>query len=130
MCLNFCHLHRSYFSPSPQWTLSVCPGLYPCFPREQVDVLGHTVNIQLLPEMMKAGLIEEMMDDVMDSVHDTQEEEVDEEVQKVLLEVAGDEIAELPDAGVTKVEPAQTEEVRSLPDDTLNLIHVHLVVKH
>ena len=67
---------------------------------------------ELLAEMMKAGLIEEMMDDVMDSVHDTQEEEVDEEVQKVLLEVAGDEIAELPDAGVTKVEPEQTEQVR------------------
>lgn len=63
--------------------------------------------------MMKAGLIEEMMDDVMDSVNDTQEEEVDEEVEKVLLEVAGEEIAELPDAGRTKVEPEQTEEVRT-----------------
>lgn len=61
--------------------------------------------------MMKAGLIEEMMDDVMDSVNDTEEEEVDEEVEKVLLEVAGEQISELPDAGRTKVEPEKTEAV-------------------
>jgi charged multivesicular body protein 3 len=63
--------------------------------------------------MMKAGLIEEMMDDVMDSVNETEEEEVNEEVQKVLQEVAGDEIAQMPDAGRTKVKPEKTEEVCS-----------------
>jgi hypothetical protein len=67
----------------------------------------------LCAEMMKAGLIEEMMDDVMDGVNETEEDEVDVEVQKVLQEVAGEEIAELPDAGRTKVEPEKTEEVRT-----------------
>jgi hypothetical protein len=67
--------------------------------------------MRCVAEMMKAGLIEEMMDDVMDGVNETEEEEVDEEVAKVLQEVAGEEIAKLPDAGRVQVEPEKTEEV-------------------
>lgn len=62
--------------------------------------------------MMKAGLIEEMVNDVMEDVSDAQEEAVDEEVAKVLQEVAGDVIEKLPDAGRVKVEPEKTEEVK------------------
>jgi len=61
--------------------------------------------------MMKAGLIEEMVNDVMEDVSDAKEEEIDEEVAKVLQEVAGDVIETLPDAGQTQIEPEKTEEV-------------------
>jgi hypothetical protein len=64
-------------------------------------------------EMMKAGLIEEMMDDVMDGVNQTEEEDVDVEVAKVLQEVAGEVVAELPAAGKTQIEAEKTDEVRS-----------------
>ena len=67
-------------------------------------------------EMMKAGLIEDMVDDAMDDITDAQEEDVDEEVEKVLHEVAGEQVAALPQAGTARVsaqEVAQmTEEVR------------------
>jgi hypothetical protein len=46
---------------------------------------------------------------------DTEEDVVDEEVQKVLLEVAGDAVAALPQAGTVKVEKPEavkTEEVK------------------
>ena len=66
--------------------------------------------------MMKAGLIEGMMDDAMEDVGGAEEEDVDEEVQKVLLEVAGEDAVSLPAAGKARVsaqEVAQmTEEVR------------------
>ena len=69
-------------------------------------------------EMMKAGLIEDMVDDAMDDITDAQEEDVDEEVEKVLHEVAGEQVAALPQAGTARVsaqEVAQmTEEVRVL----------------
>jgi Snf7 len=63
--------------------------------------------------MMKAGLIEEMMDDTMDTANDLEEEEVDGEVEKVLQEVAGEQLAKLPNAGRTAVaaEKLKTEEV-------------------
>eukprot|EP00892_Ulva_mutabilis_P008718 jgi/Ulvmu1/6218/UM028_0074.1 len=68
---------------------------------------------EMAKEMMKAGLIEEIVNDVMEDVSDAQEEEVDEEVAKVLQEVAGDVIETLPDAGKTKVEPEKTEEEKA-----------------
>lgn len=49
---------------------------------------------------------------------DAAEEDIDEEVQKVLHEVAGDAVAEMPQAGTTKVaaqEAEKTEAVRTLP---------------
>lgn len=67
-------------------------------------------------EMMKAGLIEEMVDDVMDDVAGADEEEVDEEVEKVLHEVAGESLAKLPQAGTSvpaTAEQEKTEEVRA-----------------
>lgn len=75
----------------------------------------HSYCLRFDVEMMKAGLIEEMVNDVMEDVSDAQEEEVDEEVAKVLQEVAGDVIEKLPDAGRVKVEPEKTEEVRVQP---------------
>lgn len=54
------------------------------------------------------------MEDTLDSTNDLQEEEVDGEVEKVLQEVAGEELAKLPNAGRTSVaaEPEKSEEVR------------------
>jgi hypothetical protein len=67
-------------------------------------------------EMMKAGLIEEMVDDVMEDVGGAEEEDVDGEVQRVLQEVAGETLAKLPQAGAARAEAekasTKTEEVR------------------
>jgi charged multivesicular body protein 3 len=64
--------------------------------------------------MMKAGLIEEMVDEAMDTAAGAEEVEVDAEVEKVLQEVAGEQLAKLPSAGRTEVaaEPEKSEEVR------------------
>lgn len=55
-------------------------------------------------EMMKAGLIEEMISDAIDSAvgGENEEEETEEEVQKVLDEIALDMTANLPAAQVRK----------------------------
>lgn len=51
-------------------------------------------------EMIKAGVIEEMVTDSLDSVLDSEdiEEETEEEVEKVLTEIAGETAAQLPEA--------------------------------
>ncbi|TYI62400.1 hypothetical protein E1A91_D10G240900v1 [Gossypium mustelinum] len=51
-------------------------------------------------EMIKAGVIEEMVNDALDSALDSEdiEEETEEEVDKVLSEIAGETAAELPEA--------------------------------
>jgi hypothetical protein len=52
--------------------------------------------------MMKAGLIEEMMNDALDSALDTEEmeEETEEQIQRVLAEIVGETSAALPQAQV------------------------------
>ncbi|KAK5795110.1 hypothetical protein PVK06_036367 [Gossypium arboreum] len=51
-------------------------------------------------EMIKAGVIEEMVNDALDSALDSEdiEEETEEEVDKVLSEIAGETAAQLPEA--------------------------------
>ncbi|KAB2063475.1 hypothetical protein ES319_A10G218300v1 [Gossypium barbadense] len=51
-------------------------------------------------EMIKAGVIEEMVNDALDSALDSEdiEEETEEEVDKVLSEIAGETVAQLPEA--------------------------------
>ncbi|XP_012456871.1 vacuolar protein sorting-associated protein 24 homolog 1 isoform X2 [Gossypium raimondii] len=51
-------------------------------------------------EMIKAGVIEEMVNDALDSALDSEDIEVEteEEVDKVLSEIAGETAAELPEA--------------------------------
>jgi hypothetical protein len=68
-------------------------------------------------EMLKAGVIEEVMSDELDSALDNDdiEEEIEEEVDKVLSELAGETAAQLPAAArrehATKQADAQTEPV-------------------
>jgi len=68
--------------------------------------------MEMSREMMKAGLIDEMMGDAMDSTMDTEdmEEETDEEVNRVLAEIAGETLAKLPAAQRTKVAQTAKEE--------------------
>ncbi|KAE9620580.1 hypothetical protein Lal_00019802 [Lupinus albus] len=51
-------------------------------------------------EMTKAGVIEEMVNDAVDSALDSEdiEDEIEEEVDKVLTAIAGETVAQLPDA--------------------------------
>mmetsp|Transcript_23 Transcript_23/g.43 ORF Transcript_23/g.43 Transcript_23/m.43 type:complete len:214 (-) Transcript_23:765-1406(-) len=68
--------------------------------------------MEMSKEMMKAGIIEEMMSDTLDSALDTEdmEEETEEQVNKVLAEIAGETAAALPSAQKTKVPHAAEEE--------------------
>lgn len=74
-----------------------------------------------LPEMAKAGLIEEMMNDAIDSALGDEdiEEETDAEVEKVLQEVAGETLAALPAARArpvsNKQQPMITAAAAALP---------------
>ena len=54
--------------------------------------------------MMKAGLIDEMVNDALDSALDTEdmEEETEQEIEKVLAELAVDTAAALPSAKVRR----------------------------
>lgn len=63
-------------------------------------------------EMMKAGLISEMMDDMIDSAVDTDdiEEETEVEVQRVLDEIAGETMERMPTASAKKEQDAPLEE--------------------
>ncbi|XP_058808359.1 charged multivesicular body protein 3 [Phymastichus coffea] len=81
-----------------------------------------TTMRDLSKEMMKAGIIEEMMDETMDSMEDSEEveEAADEEVDKILWEVtagqmgrAPDVITEIPGASASKEE----EPAEELSDD-------------
>ncbi|CAA6666564.1 unnamed protein product [Spirodela intermedia] len=55
---------------------------------------------ELGKEMTKAGVIEEMVNDAVDMALDSEdmEEEIEEEVDKVLAAIAGETVAQLPDA--------------------------------
>jgi charged multivesicular body protein 3 len=70
--------------------------------------------------MMKAGLIEEMMNDALDSALDTEEmeEETEEQIQRVLAEIVGETSAALPQAQKNKV-PARgkQQESQKEPDE-------------
>lgn len=70
--------------------------------------------------MMKAGLIEEMVEDVMDDVMDSEdlEEETEKEVDRILMEVTGETLAQLPQASNRPTaQPAAVEE-EQVEDDT------------
>lgn len=81
---------------------------------------------QMSREMAKAGVIDEMMEDTLDSALDTEdmEEETEEEVDKVLSELAVDDIASMARAGAVpraqraRQQPVQPEEQT---DDTESL---------
>ncbi|KAL4452152.1 hypothetical protein ABPG75_007814 [Micractinium tetrahymenae] len=62
----------------------------------RVPQLSRTMA-EMSREMAKAGIIDEMMSDAMDSVMDGEdlEEETEEQVDKILLEVAGETLAQM-----------------------------------
>lgn len=68
--------------------------------------VAHTMQ-ELSKEMMKAGIIEEMLDETMDSFEDTEEmeEAAQSEIDKVLYEITKGEIGKAP-------EPPISEEIR------------------
>ncbi|XP_014218195.1 charged multivesicular body protein 3 [Copidosoma floridanum] len=76
---------------------------------------------ELSKEMMKAGIIEEMMDETLDSIEDSEELEdaADEEVDKILWEVTAGQMGKAPDV-VTETPGASTskeDEVEEVSDD-------------
>lgn len=73
---------------------------------------------EMSKEMAKAGLIDEMMNDALDSALDNEdiEEETDAEVEKVLLEVAGETMAQLP-AAKARPAPVAAEPVEAVQED-------------
>mmetsp|Transcript_1909 Transcript_1909/g.6788 ORF Transcript_1909/g.6788 Transcript_1909/m.6788 type:complete len:260 (+) Transcript_1909:485-1264(+) len=86
---------------------------------------------ELSKEMMKAGVIEEMVADAMDGVLDSEdlEEETEEEVQKVLAELAGETVAELPAASRTQPaapEPVAAEEEEEEDDAEMEALQARL----
>ncbi|KAK1411946.1 hypothetical protein QVD17_32825 [Tagetes erecta] len=78
-------------------------------------------------EMIKAGVIEEMVNDAVDSALDSDdiEDEIEEEVDKVLTAIAGETAAQLPEASRKErlKQPANTEEE---DDDDLEELRLRL----
>lgn len=65
--------------------------------------VAHTMQ-ELSKEMMKAGIIEEMLDETMDSFEDTEEleEAAQTEIDKVLYEITKGEIGKAPEPPVSE----------------------------
>ncbi|EIE18608.1 Snf7-domain-containing protein [Coccomyxa subellipsoidea C-169] len=79
---------------------------------------------QMSKEMMKAGILDEMMSDMMDSTMDEDiEEETEEEVDKVLMEIAGETLEQLAGSAAPrqkqKVKVTQAAEVAPEEDEAL-----------
>merc|ERR1719232_655226 len=68
-------------------------------------------TMEMSKEMMKAGIIEEMMEDTMESITDADdmEEEANEEIDKVLYELTAGKLGEAP-AAVKDTLPAPVAE--------------------
>uniref|UniRef100_A0A7S0RQB4 Charged multivesicular body protein 3 n=1 Tax=Chlamydomonas leiostraca TaxID=1034604 RepID=A0A7S0RQB4_9CHLO len=75
--------------------------------------------VEMSKEMMRAGLIDEMMSDTLDSAMDTEdmEEETEEEISKVLDSIIGDTVKAMPAAGKAKLPQQQAAEEEEEPDD-------------
>lgn len=69
---------------------------------------------EMSKEMMKAGIIEEMLDDTMETLEDDDlEEEADEEVDKVLFELTAGELGRAPEAVDDSLPAFETEGARA-----------------
>nr|CAG4635095.1 EOG090X0EF4 [Alona affinis] len=77
---------------------------------------------ELSKEMMKAGIIEEMMQDTMESLEDTEEleEAAQEEVDKVLWEITAGQLGKAP-AAVTDSLPVRPQASAAVEDDEEDL---------
>ncbi|XP_051176372.1 charged multivesicular body protein 3 [Leptopilina boulardi] len=67
---------------------------------------------ELSKEMMKAGIIEEMMDETMESLEDSEEmeEEADEEVDKILWEITAGQMGRAPAVVTDTIGPSTSKE--------------------
>ncbi|CAI9268430.1 unnamed protein product [Lactuca saligna] len=81
-------------------------------------------------EMIKAGVIEEMVNDAVDSALDTDdmEDEIEEEVDKVLTSIAGETAARLPEAARNErlKQPATVAQDDGVDDEELEEIRARL----
>lgn len=81
--------------------------------------IAHTMQ-ELSKEMMKAGIIEEMLDETMDVFEDTEEmeEAAQSEIDKVLYEITKGEIGKAPEPPVSDtVEPTPVAVVEDDEDE-------------
>jgi charged multivesicular body protein 3 len=77
---------------------------------------------ELSKEMMKAGVIEEMMDDAFEGLEDDEEleEDVQKEVDKVLFELTVGQIGKAPDAVRDSLPVPELPDVESEPDEDVS----------
>ncbi|KAF8930067.1 Snf7-domain-containing protein [Dissophora ornata] len=97
--------------------------------QKSTEVMGMVNSLVRLPEismqmqemsreMMKAGIIDEMVQDTMESMDDDEiEEEAEEEVNKVLFQITDGLLGETPVAGGTLPAEAEEEEEEPALDD-------------
>lgn len=90
----------------------------------RIPEVAHTMQ-EMSKEMMKAGIIEEMLDETMDSVEDTEEMEdaAQAEVDKVIWEITEGKLGEAPtppvgeaDASTSKMPAEEVEDEEELED--------------
>lgn len=76
---------------------------------------------ELSKEMMKAGIIDEMISDTMDSVLDADDADIDSiadaEVEKVILEITQGKLSTLPDVNKTQPLPNRKDQASAVVDD-------------
>lgn len=88
----------------------------------RIPEVAHTMQ-EMSKEMMKAGIIEEMLDETMDSIEDTEEMEdaAQVEVDKVIWELTEGKLGEAPtppvgEAEATTSQPEEVEDEEELED--------------
>lgn len=84
--------------------------------------------MEMSREMSRAGLIDEMMNDALDSALDNEdlEEETDAEVERVLMEVAGETLAQLPAAKQRPVAAPPQPEAEEENEEDLQQLQARL----
>ncbi|XP_026478616.1 charged multivesicular body protein 3 [Ctenocephalides felis] len=75
----------------------------------------------LSKEMMKAGIIEEMMEETMDSLEDQDEleDEAQSEIDKVLWELTAGKLGEAPAPPIAEAGPSESKEADNVPEEDL-----------
>lgn len=84
----------------------------------RIPEVAHTMQ-EMSKEMMKAGIIEEMLDETMDSMEDTEEMEdaAQVEVDKVIWELTEGKLGEAPTPPVGETETPSTSQPEEVEDE-------------
>jgi charged multivesicular body protein 3 len=98
--------------------------------QKSTEVMNAMQNLVRLPEvagtmremskeMMKAGILEEMIDETMESLEDTEEmeEEAQSEIDKILWEITAGKLGEAPTVPTTSIAAKANEEPAEEEDD-------------